>query len=281
MPPPARARGAARRGRARPRRCVASTTRTPCASACSTTTSIAAAFSSTRYVSASTRSPRSASRFARFVETWTTSASRCETSRDARGEDRDPALERRGRTEPQLEVLDHDVGDQPPVGVQVVVAGLAAADDEDPAVDVDRRDRGTAAVEDDDVGAALGGERRARRDVRDEDRAGEAAARAPAADRRHAGERGDLEVVGRRVPPGARALDELVERRRRLDDLGLGRAAAAHRDDDDAPVAREEPREMRGHRGLPHALARCRSRRSTAARTARSGGGSNRKSAPT
>ena len=75
------------------------------------------------------------------------------------------------------------------------------------------------------------------------------------------------------MAPGARELDELVERRRRLDDLGLGRAAAAHRDDDDVAVAREQPREVRRDRGLPHALARCRSRRSTAARTARTTAG--------
>src|SRR5581483_10989912 len=57
---------------------AASTTRAPCASACSATMSIAAAFSSTRYVSASTRgsSSRSRSRRARFRETCTTSASR-------------------------------------------------------------------------------------------------------------------------------------------------------------------------------------------------------------
>ena len=53
------------------------------------------------------------------------------------------------------EVLDHDIGDQPPVEVEVVVARLAAADHQNPVIDVDRRDRRTAAVEDDDIGSPL------------------------------------------------------------------------------------------------------------------------------
>ena len=44
--------------------------------------------------------------------------------------------------------------------------------------------------------------------------------------------------------------------RRRLDDLGLRRPAAAHRDDDDVAVAREQAREVRGDSRLPDALAR-------------------------
>ena len=123
-------------------------------------------------------------------------------------------------------------------------------------VDVDRGDRGPAAVEDDDVGPALGRKCRAGSDVRDEDRAGEAATSPATADRRHAGQRRDLEVVGRGMAPGARALDELGERRRRLDDLRLSRSAATHRHHDDAAVVREETCEMRRYRGLPDALAR-------------------------
>ena len=49
--------------------------------------------------------------------------------------------------------------------------------------------------------------------------------------------------------------NELVDGRRRLDHLRLGRAAAAHRDHDHVTVAGEQPREMSGDRGLPDALA--------------------------
>ena len=248
---------------------VASTTRIPWANACSTTTSIAAAFSSTRYVSASTRSRRSASRFARLVETWTTSASRCDTSRRAGSEDGDPALERPGRTEPQLEILDDDVRDEPPIRVEVVVARLTASDHENPAVDVDGRDRGTAAVEDHDIGAALCCERGAGCDVRDEDRAGQAAARAPAADRRHTCERSDLEVIGGSMEPGARPLRRAP------------RSTAAPRRPR-ARAGRRGPSQPRRHSGPARGAARdgwsrrssprafpCRSRRSTAGRMPR------------
>ena len=49
-------------------------------------------------------------------------------------------------------------------------------------------------------------------------------------------ERGGLEVVGGRVAAGARELDERLDGRRHPNDLRLGRPAAPHRDDDDAPV---------------------------------------------
>ena len=68
---------------------------------------------------------------------------------------------------------------------------------------------------------------------------------AAAADRRHAGERGDLEVVGGGVPPRARELDEVGDASAALDHLRLGGPAAAHRDDDDVTVAREQRGEMR------------------------------------
>ena len=60
-----------------------------------------------------------------------------------------------------------------------------------------------------------------------------------------AGERSDLEVVGRGVTAGARERQQLVDARRRLDDLGLRRPAPAHRDDDHVAVAREQPRDVR------------------------------------
>jgi len=46
------------------------------------------------------------------------------------------------------------------------------------------------------------------------------------------------------VPAGARPLDELHDRRRLGDELGLRRAAASHRDADDVEVAGELPREV-------------------------------------
>ncbi len=57
------------------------------------------------------------------------------------------------------------------------------------------------------------------------------------------------------MPAGAGELEQVVERRRHLDELGLGRAAATHRDDDDTAVAGEEPRDVTRHRGLPDPLA--------------------------
>ena len=57
------------------------------------------------------------------------------------------------------------------------------------------------------------------------------------------------------MPAGARERDEVGDRRRRLDHLRLRRPAAAHRDDDDVAVAREQPREVPGDRRLADALA--------------------------
>ncbi len=111
--------------------------------------------------------------------------------------------------------------------------------DEDPGVDVDRRDRRAAAVEHDDVGIEARRQLGACDDVRDERRTGHPAAGTPAADRRHAGEQRRLEMVGRGVPPAAGERDEIVERRRRLDQLRRRGAAPPHRDDDDTPVAGE------------------------------------------
>ena len=125
---------------------------------------------------------------------------------------------------------DDEIGEQG--AVRVEVAGrdrcvLVRADDEDPAVGGDRRDRGAAPVEHDQVGLELLREPHAREHVRDPDRAREAAAAAPAADRRQAGERRRLEVVGRGVAPGAGELEQVGHGRPDLDDLGLGRARRA------------------------------------------------------
>ena len=142
------------------------------------------------------------------------------------------------------------------------------ADDEHARVDRDRRDRGPARVEDDDVRRALGRQPRALRRRSRRTPAGEPAARTAAADRRDAADGRDLEVVGGRVPAGARELDKVVDRRPLLDHLGLGRAAAAHRDHDHVVVAREQRARCPRRRSSPRAC-RPRSRRSRAARTPR------------
>ena len=62
-------------------------------------------------------------------------------------------------------------------------------------------------------------------------------------------------MVGSGVPAGAGERDQVVERRRRLDELRLRRSAAAHRHDDDATVAGEDAGDVARHRGLPDPLA--------------------------
>ena len=180
-------------------------------------------------------------------------------------EDGDPALERRRRAQPQLGAKragrvaadrEHDVGDQPPIGVQVRVRLRPRTDDEH--ATIDRR--------------SVGSPRRCRR--RRRRRAGAPQrARAPAA---------TFEVntapasppPARRQPivgtpqsaaisrwseaacrPAPRESDELLDGRRRLHHLRLRRAAAPHRDHDHVAVAREQPREVRGHSRLADALA--------------------------
>jgi len=91
-------------------------------------------------------------------------------------------------------------------------------------------------------------------DVRDGNGAREAAAGAAAADRRHSCEHRDLEVVGGGMLPRLGARDQILDRRRSLDELRLRRAAAPHRDDDDVAVACEEAREVNRDRRLPDAL---------------------------
>ena len=58
------------------------------------------------------------------------------------------------------------------------------------------------------------------------------------------------------MPPGAREREQVVDTRRHLDDLRLGRPAAPHRHDEHVPVAREQPRHVAGDRRLADALAR-------------------------
>ena len=128
-------------------------------------------------------------------------------------------------------------------------------DDEDAAARRDRRDRRAAAVEEDEIGPELDRKLRTLADVGDRDRTGEPAAAAAAADGLDAGERSGLEVVGRRMPPRARELEQRIDVRSDRRHLRLRRAASSHRDDDDLPVACVQPGRVRGDRCLPHALA--------------------------
>ncbi len=57
------------------------------------------------------------------------------------------------------------------------------------------------------------------------------------------------------MPAGTRELEQVVERRRRLEELRLRRPSPAHRHDNDATVAGEETRDVPRHSGLPHPLA--------------------------
>ena len=83
-------------------------------------------------------------------------------------------------------------------------------------------------------------------DVRGGDGAREPAAAAAAADRCGTPrERRRLEVVGRGVAAGVATARAARRRRRHLGDLRLRRAAAAHRDDDDLALAREQLRRVR------------------------------------
>ena len=167
---------------------------------------------------------------------------------------------------------DDEVGDQDPVRVQVArrdVDGLRGARDEHARVDLDRRDRRAAAVEDDDVGPPLRRERCAREHVRLPGRPREPAPAAPAADRRNAGERCRLEVVGGRVPARARELEQALERGPGLGELRLRQARRG--------PSRPRPPRVRGRAGARGARSPrscrpacpCRPRPATAARTAR------------
>ncbi len=55
---------------------------------------------------------------------------------------------------------------------------------------------------------------------------------------------------------GTRERDQLLDGRRCRDQLGLRRPAAAHRNNDHVPLAREQAREVRSDGRLPDALAR-------------------------
>ena len=132
---------------------------------------------------------------------------------------------------------------------------MTCADDEDAAVDGDRWHGRPARVEDDQVGLLLGGKARPVEHVRDEHPTGETAAGSPAADGAQTRQRRELEMVGGSVAPGAGELDEVGDRRRLLDELGLARAAPPHRHDDDVAIARGKRGDVPGDGGLADALA--------------------------
>src|SRR5207249_2483925 len=120
----------------------------------------------------------------------------------------------------------------------------------------DWRNRSAAPVEDDDVRVEGGSELRPLQDVRGEGSARHPAAGTAAADGRHAREQGRIEMVGGGVASCTRERDEIVQRRRRRDELRLGGPSPSHRDNDDAAVAGEQPRDVTRDRGLADALAR-------------------------
>ena len=157
-----------------------------------------------------------------------------------------------------------------------------APSDEDPRVGRDRRHRGAAAVEDDEIGLERGGELRAFEDVVGERRARQA--RRPRGGSRPSARRRAPPSRDGRTPRGARRARARRARRRVggvSTQLRLGRPAAPHRDDDDATVAREQ----RGRRARSPPSCRracpCRSPRATERRHGSNDGGSKRKSAPT
>ena len=154
---------------------------------------------------------------------------------------------------------DDEVGDQVPVLVQVAgddLRVLLRVDDEDPAARLHGRERGAAAVEHDELGAELDRQPCARVHVRGR-------TRSPRARRRSGGSRSSRRRRARpsrgspRRRGGRRARARAARRRSgaTLRDLGLGRAAPPHRDDDDLSVARVEPSGVSGDRRLADPLA--------------------------
>ena len=127
--------------------------------------------------------------------------------------------------------------------------------DEDPRRRRDRRDRGPAAVEDDGVRVEGCRELRALEHVRRERRPRHSSACTTAADSGHACKRSRLEMIRRRMAPRPRERDEVVDARRRRHELGLGGTAPPHRNDDDSPVARKQPRDVSCDGRLPDPLA--------------------------
>ena len=109
---------------------------------------------------------------------------------------------------------DDEIGKTVAIGVEVPGCDervLVSADDEHTCPGSDRRQRGTAAVEDDEVWAEARRERRSVVHVRDRDRAGQAATRAAASDRRHTSDGSRLEVIRGGMTPASREGEQVVD----------------------------------------------------------------------
>ncbi len=116
---------------------------------------------------------------------------------------------------------------------------LMRSDHEDASIGCDRGQGCSAPVEHDQVGIELLGETDAREDVGRADGTCETAAATAAADRRHAGQCRGLEVIRCGVKARARDAEQVSDGRSHLDELGLGRPPATHRNDDDVPLLRQ------------------------------------------
>ena len=150
------------------------------------------------------------------------------------------------------------------------------------AVNLDGRDAGARALEDERAGVERGGERGTGGHVRLGRRACKAAAHTPAADRAHSREDGVLEVVGGGVAASLGGdREQLVEAEAGLREPRLGRAAAAHADDHRRrrPARAEAPPSARP-RPSCRCACRCRSRRASGRRTAAARSGAARAAAP-
>jgi hypothetical protein len=182
----------------------------------------------------------------------------------SREDGRATALQRLHRAQAQVDAdvrtadvsdADDEIRDGDAERVQIRAQIVGGSRDEDARGRRYGRNGGAAAVEHDDVRIERARELGACCHVRVRHCAGEASSRAAAADRRDAGERRRLEMVGRSVAPGAREGEQLVDARLRLHELRLWGSPAAHGHDDDAAVAREQPRDVRRDGGLADALA--------------------------
>ncbi len=150
---------------------------------------------------------------------------------------------------------EHEVRDEHAVGVEIGRRVLSRPDDEDPSVDGYGRNRRTAAVEDRELRGTLLDQLGAPVHVRREYLACQSSTGAATADGRNAGEGGGLEVVGGSVAAGPGDLQERLDGRSDLDDLGLGRAPSPHGDDDHVQALGEEPRQVARDRRFADALA--------------------------
>ena len=127
--------------------------------------------------------------------------------------------------------------------------------DENPRIDVDRRDGGTTAVEDDDVRFALRRKGCALEDVGSGNGTGQPAAGATAADRDDPGEGSGLEIVRGRVMARTRQVEQRCEGRLHGCDLQAPPVAPSHRYDDHVAIPCEQARDVPRDGCLPDPFA--------------------------